>query len=1099
MNTFPRWLKITLLLAVIFLLAGIGWYYRTQRQRRLQEVNTNLETIMQPKLNWISDWRTSRQNQSALVMANRLYISLAGRWLKAPPAPDEIDTVLASFRAASLQYLNRDALFVNPDGRIYFHMDAQPAVLSRESRRALAEAFRTRKHVVTDLYPSPADNHPQIDLVVPLYSGAGETSSPVGAIIYQFDAFRIYFRMLEFWPVETETAEVQLIRRDGDSVLFLNDMRHKKGTALSYRIPISRTEKVEVQAALGAEGPLQGKDYRGVNVVAFAGAAPNTPWIVINKQDQSEVFADIRKEFAIIVAVFIFLILSAITALGVLWQRKDRAYYNAILESEIAKRQSEARYQNTLDGMMEGCHIINFEGRCIYVNAASIRQLRRAKEEVLGRSVTDSIPGLKDSEAFHALQSCMLERAPQHIECSLDSADGLRKWYEFSIQPVPEGVFILTNDITQRKQAEEHLRESEARYRALFQYMNHGVVLLQADGKILDVNPAALRMCGLSREEFLRISVDKQNWEISHEGDSPFSPEEYPFAIALKTRAPAKSEMGMWNRETESRVWIEANATPLFLAGDDRPYQVLVTLHDITERKHAQAEHDRLASAIEQSGEVIVIVDAEGIIKYANPAFEKITGYTRESAIGRALPRTIVGSQDEEFHQRFWNTIRSGKPWKGRITNQKKDGSYYTDDATVSPVFNASGTIVNYVCITRDITEYLKLQIEKETLQEQFLQMQKMESVGRLAGGVAHDFNNMLSVITGHTHMCLERIEPSHPLYMHLEEINKAALRSTDLTRQLLAFARKQTISPKVLNLNHTVGGLLSMLQRLIGEDIDLAWMPGRGLWPVHIDPTQIDQILANLAVNARDAIEKHGKVTIETENITLDEDYCAIHRGFVPGDYVLLAFSDDGCGMDKEVLGHLFEPFFTTKQVGKGTGLGLAIIYGIVRQNEGFINIYSEPGKGTTFKIYLPRYAGSMTAGEKAEIKPEPPLGGVETILLVEDESSVLNLTKLMLERLGYTVIAASMPTEAMRLAENWKGEIHLLLVDVVMPEMTGRALAEKLDLLRPKLKKLYMSGYTANVIAHRGVLDEGVQFIQKPFSTRDLAAKIREVLESE
>jgi two-component system, cell cycle sensor histidine kinase and response regulator CckA len=1097
MSTFPRWLKITLILAAMLMLGGLAWYYRAQRQRRLQEVNTNLETIMQPKLDWIDQWRTNRKNQAALVSENRLYVSSAMRWMKTPPASEEIEAVLASLRAESTKYLNRDALFVNAAGKIYFHMSIPAVDLASETRKALDEAFRTKEHVVTDLYSDPGDKHPQMDLVVPLYEDSGDSLMPVGAIIYQFDAFRIYYTMLEIWPVETQTAEVQLLRRDGDSVLFLNEMRHRKGTALAYRIPLSQKETIEVQAMLGKRGALQGKDYRGINVVSFIQSAPNTPWLLVLKQDESEVFADMRREFAIILATFIFLILSATTAVGVLWQRRDRAYYQAMFEAEAAQRKSETRYQNTLDGMMEGCHIINTDWRCTYVNAASVRQFRRAKEEVLGHSVTDSIPGIQNTEAFGALQRCMNERTSQHIECSLNSPDGTKRWYEFSIQPIPEGIFVLTNDITKRKQTEESLRESESRYHALFMHMNQGVILLQADGKVLDVNPAALSMLGLTKDELIGKIPDHPDWEVVHEDDSIFLREEYPMAVTLRTGTAANAAMGLWDPSRKSRIWMEVNATPLLLDGDNKPYQVLITLHDITERKLAQAEQDRLAAAIEQTGEVVVIIDTNKIIQYANPAFETVTGYKREDAIGRQLPALIIDSQDEEFHRRFWDTLKSGKPWKGRLINRKKDGSLYTDEATVSPVLNASGAIVNYVCVTRDITEYLKLQNEKEKLQEQFLQMQKIESVGRLAGGIAHDFNNMLSVISGHTQMALETLDTANPLYVHLQEINMAALRSADLTRQLLAFARKQTIAPKVLNLNSTVGRSLSVMQRLIGEDIDLSWNPGRNLWPVRIDPAQIDQVLTNLAVNSRDAIEQHGKVAIETSNVVIDEAYCSGHRGFVPGEYVRLSFSDDGCGMDKEVIDHLFEPFFTTKEVGKGTGLGLATVYGIIRQNDGFIIIYSEPGRGTTLKIYLPRYSGEKTAAEETGIRTEPPRGGIETILVVEDELSVLKLTKLMLEHMGYTVIAASAPSEALRLAEIHDGEIHLLLVDVVMPEMTGRELSEKLSPLRPGLKTVFMSGYTADVIAHRGVLDEGVHFIQKPFSAKDLSAKMREVLE--
>ena len=384
---------------------------------------------------------------------------------------------------------------------------------------------------------------------------------------------------------------------------------------------------------------------------------------------------------------------------------------------------------------------------------------------------------------------------------------------------------------------------------------------------------------------------------------------------------------------------------------------------------------------------------------------------------------------------------------------------------------------------------------KRDALEVQLHQAQKMEAIGRLAGGVAHDFNNMLAVITGHTDLALEQTTPDCPLHADLLAIQKAAQRSADLTRQLLAFARKQTIAPRVLDLNDTIAGMLKMLGRLIGEDIELLWKPADTLWPVNMDPSQIDQIMANLVVNARDAIAGIGKITIETGQVVLDESYCETHADFTPGQYVLLAVSDNGCGMDKTVLAQLFDPFFTTKPRGRGTGLGLATVYGIIKQNCGFINVYSEPGQGSTFKIYLPRHAADLTE-TSAGPPPAAAPTGAETILLVEDEEALLKLSTQMLERLGYTVLAASGPKQALQLAEAHPDTIHLLLTDVIMPDMSGRDLWQQLSALRPDLKCLFMSGYTANVIAHHGVLDEGVHFLQKPFSREALAAKVREAL---
>lgn len=405
------------------------------------------------------------------------------------------------------------------------------------------------------------------------------------------------------------------------------------------------------------------------------------------------------------------------------------------------------------------------------------------------------------------------------------------------------------------------------------------------------------------------------------------------------------------------------------------------------------------------------------------------------------------------------------------------------------------GEVLGVAGITRDITESEQAEAERQKLQAQLAQAQKMESIGRLAGGVAHDFNNMLAVILGHTELALGELSPEQPLYPRLRHIHDAARRSADLTRQLLGFARRQTVDPQVLDLNDTVAGLLPMVRRLIGEDIDLAWIPGQGLGAVKIDPSQVDQVLVNLCVNARDAIADTGKITIETGTVTFDARYCAEHAGFVPGDYILLAVSDNGCGMGSEVLAHLFEPFFTTKEIGKGTGLGLAMVYGVVKQNNGFITVYSEPGQGTTIKIYLPRHTAQLTGKIRGAAGVQA-ISGAGTILLVEDEPMLLEMTATMLRFLGFTVLPVATPEEAMTLIGRHDGAIDLLLTDVVMPGMNGRDLASRMQARCPDLKCLFMSGYTANVIAHHGMLEEGVHFIQKPFAVRDLARKIREIL---
>jgi signal transduction histidine kinase len=384
---------------------------------------------------------------------------------------------------------------------------------------------------------------------------------------------------------------------------------------------------------------------------------------------------------------------------------------------------------------------------------------------------------------------------------------------------------------------------------------------------------------------------------------------------------------------------------------------------------------------------------------------------------------------------------------------------------------------------------------EREKLQAQLFQAHKMESVGRLAGGVAHDFNNMLGVILGYSELALAKTSPEQPIRPLLEGIREAAERSANLTQQLLAFARKQTVAPKVLDLNGTLAGMLSILQRLIGEDIELIWRPVADATPVHMDPSQLDQILANLCVNARDAITGAGTVTITTDHRSFDDRYCSLNAGYLPGDYVLLAVADNGRGMDQETLSHLFEPFFTTKEVGKGTGLGLATIYGIVKQNNGFIAVESQMGQGTTFTIFLPRYHSQeeIPAVQAAGGRPSP---GSETILLVEDEPMVLQMTATMLEQLGYRVIAAASATEALTLVGEHGEQIQLLISDVMMPEMNGRELAARILATQPQIKLLFMSGYSFDQLPPESCGAAGIHYIQKPFTVKELASHVREAL---
>ncbi|WP_020585452.1 PAS domain S-box protein [Desulfobacter curvatus] len=642
----------------------------------------------------------------------------------------------------------------------------------------------------------------------------------------------------------------------------------------------------------------------------------------------------------------------------------------------------------------------------------------------------------------------------------------------------------LIGSMVESTQAMEALRENENQISSIFRSAPVGIGSVV--NRVLNkVNDRLCEMTGYSESELIGQSARKL---YPSDKDFEFVGQEKYAQIADHGTGTVETR---WRKKDGTIMDVLLSSTPVDL--QDQSKGVTFTSLDITDRKQAEKElnhaHEKILTILESIDATVYVADMDtSEILFMNKRMINDFGGDKTGDICYSAFRN--NSEPCECCTNKQLVDEDGNPTGVRVWDDKNPvtGRYYINyDRAIEWT---DGRVVR-MQIATDITDLKKME-------SQLLQAHKMESVGRLAGGVAHDFNNMLNIILGNTEMAIEDIAPDDPVHGNLGEILSAAKRSADITRQLLAFSRKQTIAPKVLNLNDTIESMFRMLRRLIGEDIDLVWRPGANIRQVRMDPSQIDQILANLCVNARDAIADVGKITIETGNTTFDSAYCETHQGFNTGDFVLLAVSDDGCGMDKDTMKNMFEPFYTTKGVGKGTGLGLATVYGIVKQNEGFINVYSEPDQGTTFRIYLPQYRADTKTPEK-KTADKIDMDGNETILLVEDEPSILRMTRMMLERSGYKILAASTPGEAVSIAREHTDKIHLLMTDVVMPEMNGRDLAKKILSLHPNLKRLFMSGYTANVIAHHGILDEGVNFIQKPFSKQDLAIKIREVLDQD
>ena len=499
-----------------------------------------------------------------------------------------------------------------------------------------------------------------------------------------------------------------------------------------------------------------------------------------------------------------------------------------------------------------------------------------------------------------------------------------------------------------------------------------------------------------------------------------------------------------------------------------------------------------LATAVEQGAEAIMITDTAGAIQYVNPSFERITGYLRDEVVGQN-PRVLrSGKHDDAFYRSMWRTLARGDVWTGSFINRRRDGSLYTQEATISPVRDSGGEIVNYVCAGRDVTR-------ERDLEEQLRQSQKMEAVGQLAGGIAHDFNNLLTAIMGNSELLLGNMERDDTRRADVEEIRHAGARATALTRQLLAFSRRQVLEPAILDLNSVVENVSKMLQRLIGEQIELITTLEPDLGQVNADPGQIEQVVLNLALNARDAMPDGGTLLIETANSELDEEYGGTDVRVAPGPYVMIAVSDSGQGMDELTRSRIFEPFFTTKESGKGTGLGLSTVYGIVKQSNGYIWVYSEPSQGTTFKIYLPRSEEAEAASQPHPAQAvERVHGGGETALLVEDDDGVRAVVRRTLESGGYVVLEARTVEDALRLAEKHPGVIDFLITDLVMPELSGRELAALVARRRPSIRVLFMSGYSDSAVLGRGMLTADMEFLAKPFTQDRLLDKVRRVLEA-
>ena len=773
------------------------------------------------------------------------------------------------------------------------------------------------------------------------------------------------------------------------------------------------------------------------------------------------------------------------------------------ISADANRRRADERLRLAMEASRQGWFDLDIPSGTVVASDQYARLIGSdpTRQDLTLATWTASIHPDDRSAVLTAFQECLSTGATRQMDYRLRTRTNPPNWLwirsiaqvvEWDEQHRPRRMTGTHADMSEQMRASEALRESEAKFRAVVDVTPSGLII-HDDERVTYANAAAARILGAESPGRLLGSLLK---DIVH-------PESWAMVQGSARMASASGQVAppaetVFVRLDGTPVETEAVGTVMTISGKTL---VVLLFHDITERKRVDAtlreSEKRYRTLFEQSGDSILLLEimANGppIVRDANRQALHTHGFSREEIIGE--PVTIVEPDfSAEALQYRQQHIRAAGSMIFETKHHRKDGSAFDAEVRVTEFMMQGKRMA--ISTERDISERKESEAHRASLEAQLRQAQKLESVGRLAGGVAHDFNNMLGVIIGFADLSAQRLDPGHPVLDDLSEISAAARRSAELTRQLLTFARKQTVAPAVLDLNRELTRSSRMLERLIGEHIRLEWRPGDGLWPVFADASQVDQIIANLCVNAKDAIADVGTLCIATENCVIGDEFAVVHADAESGKYVRLSVSDTGHGMTNEVVAHIFEPFFTTKGVGEGTGLGLATVYGAVRQNHGFITVSSRVGHGSVFEIYFPQYVGARDVASVGDLNVVPARGH-ETILVVEDEVSLLRLTTKALEHSGYVVLTASNPATALTLATAHAGDIHLLLTDVVMPGMNGGSLATAIRTHRPNIQWLYMSGYAADVAGGAGIFEDATRFIGKPFTTSALTAKVREVLD--
>jgi PAS domain S-box-containing protein len=1154
-----KWaLSAALALAVIAVSAGGLGYYGRQQRNIVQFAQNELGVIADLKVNQILNWRREREFDADFFFRSPLLADKFRDYISNPANLELHNQIVAQLDWLIATDNYDQILLLDPKLRVVVSLPFAEPDLQPEDRELILHSQQVRRVVFSDLHRSSTGGKVRLDMVVPVSawtppalhaeSTLAAPSAPMAIILFRLSVEKFLFPLLQSWPTPSSSAETLLIRREGNQVVFLNELRHRKNTALSLRFPIGAGDLPAGMAARDQTGIVTGVDYRGTPVLAALRAIPGTPWRMVAKVDEEEIFAPLRREALTAGLIVGVLLLSAILGIGFLWSQQDAQWLRRELDQERDRLALAERVRHLNKHASDTVLVADRNWRILEANDKALEAYGYSLEEIRRLAIPDLwVPESKAE--YDAIARVLKEEGRAELETNHRRKDGSTFPVEIGLCRIEtEGREFyqgIIRDISERKAAEAKIRHLNQLLLAIRDINRQMVrqrdpqhllaeaceILVRTRGYRLVwfgfTEPGSMRVIPIARAGPLEDYLDEitVTWDESPTGLGPVGTAIRNREARIINDVAADPSFAPWKEAALARGYGSVAAFPLIQAPrlfgalavyadrlDAFDQEEIALLNELTadlayglrsiedknERRRTGGELQvqaryliesdiRYWELFENANDIIFTIDLNGNFTSWNKAGERITGFTSAEALQMNVRQVMAPEYVAQAREHIRRMIAGESLPPTEFVVIGKNGTRISVEVSTRAIVKNNKPVA-IQGISRDLTE-------RNMLQRQFLQSQKMEAIGRLAGGIAHDFNNLLTIIIGSSDFLLADIPPDSPIRADVEQIQNAGNRAAALTSKLLAFSRKQTLQLRVLDLNAIVEENSKLLRRLLGEDVKLVTVLSPDLGSVKVDMTQMEQIIMNLAVNARDAMPKGGKLILETANVELDETFVSRHAGARPGKFVMLAAGDTGTGMDVETKAHAFEPFFTTKEEGKGTGLGLATVYGIVKGSGGYIAVDSEPGCGATFRVYLPQVE------EPAEqITPAAVTAafGSETVLFVEDADEVRALACRALQAKGYRVLDAKDGPQALKIAAEFTGTIDLLATDLLLQGgINGRDLAGRLQTSRPGIRVLFTSAY-ASAAAASEFLDPSIAFLQKPYTGEDLARKVRAVVQN-